>query len=41
MLTRMPGVGLRTAARILLDVGDGSRFRSAGYLAAYAGIVAV
>ncbi|MDL4817382.1 IS110 family transposase [Actinomadura opuntiae] len=36
VLTSMPGIGLRTAARILIDVGDFSRFRSAGHLAAYA-----
>ncbi|GAA2146624.1 IS110 family RNA-guided transposase [Actinomadura napierensis] len=38
VLTSMPGIGLRTAARILIDVGDCSRFRSAGHLAAYAGL---
>ncbi len=34
----MPGVGVRTAARILLDVGDASLFPTAGHLAAYAGL---
>lgn len=29
---------LRTAARILIEIGDGSSFTSAGHLAAYAGI---
>jgi transposase len=28
--------GVRTAARILLEVGDGSAFRTSGHLAAYA-----
>lgn len=38
----MPGVGVRTAARLLIDVGDGdgdgTRFPSAAHLAAYAGL---
>ncbi|GAV96150.1 transposase [Corynebacterium glutamicum] len=34
----MPGVGIKTAANILLAVGDCSDFRSASHLAAYAGI---
>ena len=37
----MPGVGVRTAARILLDVGDASQFPTAGHLAAYAGLAPV
>lgn len=37
----MPGIGVRTAARILIEVGDGSGFASAGHLAAYAGIAPV
>ena len=37
----MPGVGVRTAARILLEVGDGSSFPTAGHLAAYAGLAPV
>ncbi|WP_063050839.1 IS110 family transposase [Nocardia arthritidis] len=41
VLTSMPGVGVRTAARILLEVGDGSAFASAGHLASYAGIAPV
>ena len=41
VLTSMPGVGIRTAARILLDVGDASAFPSAGHLAAYAGLAPV
>ncbi len=41
VLISMPGVGVRTAARILLEVGDASAFKSAGHLAAYAGIAPV
>jgi hypothetical protein len=37
----MPGIGVRTAARILLEVGDASNFASSGHLAAYAGIAPV
>ena len=37
----MPGIGIRTAARILLEVGDGSAFATPGHLAAYAGIAPV
>jgi transposase len=37
----MPGVGVRTAARILLEVGDGSSFATSGHLAAYAGLAPV
>ena len=40
-LTSMPGVGVRTAARILLHVGEASQFPTAGHLAAYAGLAAV
>jgi hypothetical protein len=29
----MPGIGVRTAARILLDVGDGTAFPTSGHLA--------
>ncbi|MEU0041023.1 IS110 family transposase [Streptomyces sp. NPDC006333] len=38
VLISMPGIGVRTAARILVDVGDGSGFATAGHLAAYAGL---
>lgn len=38
ILTSMPGVGVRTGARILIEVGDGSTFPTAGHLAAYAGL---
>jgi transposase len=41
VLTSMPGIGVRTAARILIDVGDGSAFATAGHLAAYAGLAPV
>lgn len=38
VLTSMPGVGVRTGARILIEVGDGSTFPTADHLAAYAGL---
>jgi transposase len=41
VLTSMPGIGVRTAARILLEVGDGTAFPSPGHLAAYAGLAPV
>lgn len=41
VLTSMPGVGVRTAARILLEVGDASSFPTAGHLAAYSGLAPV
>jgi transposase len=34
----MPGIGVRTGAGILTDVGDCSSFPSAAHLAAYAGL---
>lgn len=37
----MPGVGIKTAATILLSIGDTSSFPTAGHLAAYAGIAPV
>lgn len=37
----MQGTGVRTGARILIDVGDGSAFPTAGHLAAYAGLAPV
>ncbi len=37
----MPGVGVRTGARILLEVGDASSFATPGHLAAYAGLAPV
>lgn len=36
VLISMPGVGTKTAATILLAIGDGSAFPTAGHLAAYA-----
>ncbi|OBB47813.1 IS110 family transposase, partial [Nocardia sp. 852002-51244_SCH5132740] len=41
VLTSMPGIGVRTGARILLEIGDVSDFASPGHLAAYAGIAPV
>ncbi|HEV6953214.1 MAG TPA: IS110 family transposase [Promicromonospora sp.] len=41
VLISMPGIGIRTAARILLEVGDASAFPTPGHLAAYAGIAPV
>ncbi|PJE97220.1 IS110 family transposase [Streptomyces carminius] len=38
VLTSMPGVGVRTAATLLVTVGDGSSFPSAAHLASYAGL---
>lgn len=40
-LTSMPGFGVRTTARVLLDIGDGSAFPTAGHLAAYAGLAPI
>jgi transposase len=37
----MPGIGLRTAIKILTIVGDGSAFPTAGHLAAHAGLAPV
>ncbi|MFI8347716.1 IS110 family transposase [Streptomyces sp. NPDC085596] len=34
----MPGIGVRTGARILIEGGDGSTFPTAAHLAAYAGL---
>lgn len=41
VLTSMPGIGVRTGARILLEVGDGSSLATPGHLAAYAGLAPV
>ena len=41
VLTSMPGVGVMTAARILITVGDASSFPTSGHLAAYAGLAPV
>lgn len=41
VLTSMPGIGVRTGARILLEIGDATAFPTAGHLAAYAGLAPV
>jgi transposase len=41
VLTSMPGIGVRSAARILLEIGDASSFKTSAHLAAYAGIAPV
>src|SRR5699024_12085396 len=41
VLISMPGVGIKTAATILLTAGDFSSFATPGHLAAYAGIAPV
>ena len=41
VLMSIPGVGIKTAATILLCVGDGSSFPTAAHLASYAGIAPV
>jgi len=41
VLISMPGIGVRTAARILIEVGDASLFATAAHLAAYAGLAPV
>ena len=41
VLMSMPGVGIKTAATILLSIGDASRFPTAGHHGAYAGIAPV
>ncbi|MFJ4866871.1 IS110 family transposase [Streptomyces sp. NPDC088748] len=38
VLTSMPGVGVRTAAVLLVTVGDGTGFPNAAHLASYAGL---
>jgi transposase len=41
VLTSMPGIGVRTGARILAEIGDASAFPTAAHLAAYAGLAPV
>ena len=41
VLTSMPGLGFRTAIKILTIVGDGSAFPTAAHLASYAGLAPV
>lgn len=38
LLQTLPGIGTRTGARILAEIGDGSRFETGDRLAAYAGL---
>jgi transposase len=37
----MPGIGPRTGARILAEIGDGTDFASGARLASYAGLAPV
>lgn len=41
VLLSIPGIGARTGARILTEIGDAARFPTAGHLAAYAGLAPV
>ena len=41
VLESLPGIGTRTGARILCEIGDPTRFATAGHLAAYAGLAPV
>jgi transposase len=41
LLVSLPGIGPRTGARILVEIGDGSRFASGSKLASYAGLAPV
>ena len=41
LLASLPGIGPRTGARILAEIGDGSAFRDGSKLAAYAGLAPV
>jgi transposase len=41
VLLSIPGIGPRTGARILTEIGDINRFPTAGHLAAYAGLAPV
>jgi transposase len=41
VLISMPGLGIRTSARILLEIGDITAFPTPGHLAAYAGLAPV
>jgi transposase len=41
LLASMPGIGPRTGARILAEIGDGSAFANGSKLAAYAGLAPV
>jgi transposase len=41
LLASLPGIGPRTGARILAEVGDGTRFADGSKLASYAGLAPV
>lgn len=41
VLVTLPGIGPRTGARILAEIGDGSRFANGSKLASYAGLAPV
>ena len=41
VLTSIPGVGFRTAIKILTIIGDGTAFATAAHLASYAGLAPV
>jgi transposase len=41
LLVSLPGIGPRTGARILAEIGDGTRFANGSKLAAYAGLAPV
>lgn len=41
VLLSIPGIGARTGARILTEIGDVTRFPTSGHLAAYAGLAPV
>lgn len=41
VLVTLPGIGPRTGARILAEIGDGSRFENGSKLASYAGLAPV
>lgn len=41
VLISLPGIGVRTGARILAEIGDGSAFETGSKLAAYAGLAPV
>lgn len=38
LLTSMPGMGVRTTAAVIVAIGDGTGFPTAGHLASYAGL---
>ncbi|MFJ3980284.1 IS110 family transposase, partial [Streptomyces sp. NPDC090021] len=38
LLTSMPGMGVRTTAAVIVAIGDGATFPTAGHLASYAGL---